>query len=1517
MEKQKRWQFFVIIAVIFLTVYNILPTVFYYTKPLSKPVEKQLADAISVEALARVNSLEKESIEWINSYTKLLRAKPVSIELNENNPQFIHVNFKNAEDAEKFRSRLPTAGSLISFVPAQLSSSLIGEEEGSKKVTVVRQIPVHFDTKKASEYLTFSTKFEKDGSLAPLYQEIIKDRLIQLGFVIAGTSENAQLADAVLHVQEPVRKDEFLFLLAQNLTTSAKVFSESSSLLTRYLASLCQGNFSDKKAFLDDLIASFDGLKDRIRLEKIDLQQQEKNKQAEGGFLEQAQQQRLDFLRSKETLLSSAETLIKNHASKILLAKAPMTYKELEKSITTSFAGDSKQKNIDLGSLNPFIKNIEVDLLNQKINLTLHQDLAKLRASLQQNPAKTFEKDQLEQLIINEIARISRESREELSPFRNDFQIELESLDGSESFLSFNLSALAKTEAKQLQNLILANWNPSHPDLKREVFSVWDYETYKKLPASEQKLGLVIYAPSTLEEAPMQGFRTNSFYVIAKGMGAILQKLGNSQDSPQTKLFLEDFDKLRKLLVNKGYYGYPGNTYPLATSFSKDFIFESEDFYNPILKASREDFSVHGTRKFAVLEFTNLKQRLYTQNQIDNHIHEDLLKWRDEYQTAQVDPAERYKFFIPKPTKNPLISNFLLSAKKYFRGDERKTLQWGLDLSGGKTVQIELRDQNNRKVTNEADLNQGVNELFSRVNKMGVSEVSIRQEGSNITLDFPGAQGLSATELVKASSMHFHVVNEKFGPQNANLADSVTRFLQDVWNEALVTNKKDAESINRIAYNHLYGDSTDLETVEPRSEAAKVLYNSGLRLAIPEESLVSAQFNDAVSKIVVIRGNNFSEWFNQTHPLLIVFNNYALEGSNLENVHASYDPTKGNYLAFQVKSSQVLRDGQKLSPRADLYSWTSAYSKDQIAGSESEQFSRGKGWRMAVVLNGTVINAPTLDSALKDSAMITGSFTHREVNKMEADLKAGSLSFTPQIISEKNVSPELGIKERYQGILATVIALFLVIIAMVGYYRFAGLIASIAVIFNLLIMWATLQNIQATMTLAGIAGIILTLGMAVDANVLVFERIREEFALTGRIASAVSAGYKKAYTAIVDSNLTTIIAALILLRFDSGPIKGFAVTIIIGIVSSMFTALFMTKFFFAGWVQNPKNKTLNMSRWIRSSNFNFLKFGKIAVILSLIITVLGAGVAYKEKNSLLGMDFTGGFALSVELPEKENTNYRQEVETALLAKGLSHQDFQVRELSPNNHVRIFLSKSLDKPGKMFYGLPIETTEETTYSYQNNPRIVWVVDALQKSEISLSDKTLGQIGSNWTNISGQVSDTMRNNALIGLVLALACILVYITIRFEFKYAVAATLGLAHDVIITIATVCILHLFKVPVQIDLNTIAALMTIVGYSLNDTIIVFDRIREDVKFLGRMSFKEVVNHALNVTLSRTIMTSSTTALVLVALVILGGSTVFGFALVMTIGVVYGTLSSLFIATPILVYMHKRSEEKAEITHSK
>ncbi|MDE3045112.1 MAG: protein translocase subunit SecD [Verrucomicrobiota bacterium] len=1447
MEKKKKWQFILILSVIALTVYNVLPTLLYYSKPLKSPITSEQAKECSQAIAHRVQHLEKDSVEWLQSYCQLLGIKPSSIQLNSDTPHLISLSFSKSEEAAKLRKYLPRAGALIEHVPSQLS--VMPVSENPKEVIVQRRLSFSFAGKDPQTFFAFVPKMQ-DGHIAPSYRDLIQDRVDFISKTLTYSAENFLVS------LKKSPHPEYLLSLASSVLDIEKLYSVRPELSQR---------LASRIPAAEELKELFAGLRDEIK----------KAKGKEGISAEDVR-----TLEKKELKLASAEAFLKKHAG-LFVVKENARLK-------------SNPDKVDLSKVNPFFQDMLVELNRDRLLLRFHPDIASL---IQHGPQEA--KQLVERLLIDEIARIAQE--EQVSPSAEGYVISLQSMAGTTGFLTLKLDTIAKALAEKIAYTIRTQWHPHHPDLID--LPIVTADEFENLPIQNRALCLVIATPICDQASLSSHFQSPSLYVLAKGMDRILKTYEETKETQMGDAFSKDFRSLATLLYQYGFIGYPG---AYLGDFPQDFVFEWRNYYQPLLAATREDFHVFGSKRNAVLELSDLEQRILTVNRIETQMQEELLKWKDEFLSAQVslDPSLRYD--VPAPTQSVFWNNVNLSLNKMWRGDERKVLRWGLDLSGGKTVEIELRDQNNQVVAEESNLKQGINELFNRVNKMGVSDVSIRQVGHHIVLDFPGSQAFSASDLVKASSMYFHIVNEKFSSLNPSLSDSVNRFLQEVWNEAIVTHRKDPENIHAIAYRHLYGDIAEGEAPLPQSEAARNLLENGLRLANPKTDAPHRNVDDSLSKVVVFRDQQAHA---QTIPLLIVFYNHALEGAYLENVRSNYDPAKGNYLTFDVQGSALSPQGERISPRNELFAWTSQFSKEKIAGSTRELYSHGRGWRMAVLLNDTVISAPTLESALRDSASITGSFSQREVSQLVADLQAGSLSFTPHILSEKNVSPELGKEDRSKGISATFVALILVIASMIIYYRFAGFVASIAVLFNLLIMWAVLQNLGASLSLAGIAGIILTVGMAVDANVLVFERIKEEFSLHGKIGPAIHAGYEKAFSAIVDSNVTTIIAALILLNFDAGPIKAFAVTMIIGIASSMFTALFMTRFYFSGWMQNPKNKTLSMSNWIDASEIDFLKKAKTSFAIAIAIIVTGSALLYSQRASIFGMDFTGGYALHIELEGNDDLDPMASAQEALLKSGASHQDFQIRQHTPATHLRILFGTSMEQPGKPFYGLPLEITKtNAAHSYEKNPRIDWVVQSLSHAGLKLTPASLKNIESNWTAMSGQMSENMRTNALLGLLIAFISIFIYIAIRFEYKYAIAAILCLLHDVLITLGLMGILYALKVPIQIDLNTIAALMTIIGYSLNDTIIVFDRIREDANLYRMHPLRAIVNRSLNATLSRTAITSGTTLLVLLALLALGGSSIFSFALVMVIGVIFGTLSSWFIACPLMLFFHRKEE---------
>ncbi|NGX31762.1 MAG: hypothetical protein K940chlam8_01143 [Chlamydiae bacterium] len=1446
---KKRWHVLVILLVGILTIYNILPTLFYYSKPLRQEVGKERAFEVVREIQGRFKGMEKENVEWTQAFCKLhgIEAKRIDVRGRE-----IEVEFGNVQDAERFKKYLPRAGAMRQFVANQLS--LIG---GDDKIVRVGQ-KVEGEAKE--NWFWYGKKME-DERYSDEYQNIVFDRTYEVvRQVVKGGMAKHQ---AQLIAQND--KSGVILTLAGDLQRFCELFGKDSDVVRRYFSLFGvegSGALFEKK--FDEQVGRFKRRLGRIKISKAG------KKDASIAYLNR----RIEGL----------------EAAKKIVVDSRGAFKHVDVAIDREEVLEDlyRHRCFYVGDLDVFVKQVDIDWERNKICVSLHEDvLAAFKGAKSEEHLMG-----MQQLVMQHIAYLSKQSGEKLEKNESGFVIHLNQMKGMQSFLAIDLKKVARQQVKEIKNLLMQRWEHGQDVI------VCDQFEYLKLSKEDQEKAIVVFAGLLKEHDEVTDLNKGSIYVCARGLAKKIKEVNGKSEAGA--LLVRDFTRLSHLLRSyDSMLSYPGTLSGLDRSYQDDFFFEIEHFYSTFLKTTREDFKVLGSKELAVLEFTDVEERILAKNRVESQIHEELLKWRDDYNAAQANLDKEERFFMPKPAKSALLSNVLLSVKKYFRGDNRKILRWGLDLSGGKTVQVELIDQDGKVVGKEEDVKQAINELYTRVNRLGVSEVAIHQEGNNIVLDFPGSQNLTARELITGSSMKFHIVNERFSRHNGELWVDIDRFLSEIWNEALVTNQTETRGIQYIAWKHLGGDRNQY----PMTESARVLKEAGLKLAHPDYSQQTVAFDDTMSQVGVLRGDDPMHWGGQMHPLVILFQNYALQGAQLENIRSGYDPTQGNYLSFAVSNSFVERDGVKLNPQENLYAWTSHFAKDKIAGTLLAQYSaQQNGWRMAVVLNDQIISSPGLHEPISASGQINGGFTQREIRTLEADLKAGSLSFKPKILSEMNVSPQLGKQERTKGITATVLALIGVMISMIAVYRFGGVVASIAVLFNLLILWAVYQNLQAAMSLAGIAGVILTIGMAVDANVLVFERIREEFQETGKLAHSVAMGYKKAFSAIVDSNVTTILAALILLQFDSGPIKGFAVAIIIGIGSSMFTALFVTRYFFTHWVKNPKRHTLSMAKLFSKTNFAFLKHAPKILALSCAIIAIGLSLLVKQKNTIFGMDFTGGNALTVSL-EKEGDK-RAFVERALEKQGLDSSEFEVRTLDKESDVRLYFSASLNQPGKIFYELEQHANKEA-----GNPKIKWVLDALQLDGLHIEKASMEQAYQNWTEVSGQLSDTMRNQALLGLCIALLGIMIYITIRFESKYALASIICLIHDVFVTLGVISLLRWFGLGIQIDLNTIAAMMTIIGYSLNDTIVIFDRLREDLG-MRRGTMGQTINHALNATLNRTMMTSITTLVVLVLLVLFGGPTIFSFALVMSIGVVFGTLSSLFLAGPALMLFEKRLTKK-------
>ncbi|MGB2600508.1 MAG: protein translocase subunit SecD [Candidatus Omnitrophota bacterium] len=522
---------------------------------------------------------------------------------------------------------------------------------------------------------------------------------------------------------------------------------------------------------------------------------------------------------------------------------------------------------------------------------------------------------------------------------------------------------------------------------------------------------------------------------------------------------------------------------------------------------------------------------------------------------------------------------------------------------------------------------------------------------------------------------------------------------------------------------------------------------------------------------------------------------------------------------------------------------------------------RNVGKRLAIVLDNEVQTAPVIRERIPSGrAQITGNFSLEESKDIALILRAGALPAPVNIIEERSVGPALGKDSVQKGIQAIVIGGICVLAFMAIYYLFAGLIADFALILNIFIITGALSYFGATLTLPGIAGLVLTIGMAVDANVLIFERIREESRLGKSLRAAIHAGYDKAFWTILDANVTTLITALILFQFGTGPIRGFATTLSIGILASMFTALVVTRLILDIITVNRPNMTkLPMLQFFSQPNIPFVKIRKIMYIVSVMVIAIGMFFFVQKGSKNLGVDFTGG----------------------------TLQQFKFQEVVPIQDVRAVLSNTgLGESAIQQFG---EGKEIIVRSFSG--KTDKIITGLREKFGAGSFEVMRV-----ETVGPAVGEDLREAAIKALIFAMVGICLYISFRFEFRFAITAIIALIHDVLVTLGMLALTGR-----EVSLPVIAALLTIVGYSINDTIVLFDRIREDRKFMRKASPEEIINTSINQTLSRTVLTSLTTLLVVLALFIFGGKVINDFSFVLLVGVLVGTYSSIFIASPLLI----------------
>lgn len=835
---------------------------------------------------------------------------------------------------------------------------------------------------------------------------------------------------------------------------------------------------------------------------------------------------------------------------------------------------------------------------------------------------------------------------------------------------------------------------------------------------------------------------------------------------------------------------------------------------------------------------------------------------------------------------------------------------------------ISLRSTNNEVVSvlrSEIDgaISNSFNVLRSRIDRFGVVQPNIQRDNNNVGRILIELPGVKEPERVR-----------KLLQGSANLEFWETFELTEI-----VNNLMEADRV--LATLQAPVDTLKSNVVEDKTEVAQESPKT------EQDSLIAALKKDKESSVDTLK---LQEQFKKEHPLLAVLQIPGIETGQFSRgpivgfAHYkdtarinSYFATRGVKellpanlgLRWSVKAINEKGDIYQLiaiktnrdnraplggdavtDARAD-FSQTSAYANVSMSmNSEGAKIwarltKENIGKSIAIALDGYIYSIPTVNTEISGGqSQITGNFTVEEAKDLANTLKSGKMPAPARIVQEDIVGPSLGQEAINRGLISFVIAFVLVLLYMIFYYGLIpGLIADMALFANVFFLFGILASFSAVLTLPGIAGIVLTLGMAVDANVLIYERIREELRAGKSMKRAIDDGFKGAISAIIDANVTTLITGIVLSVFGTGPIKGFANTLIIGIITSFISAVFLTRLMLDTYANSKKAKELPFTTkttqsWFQNAKLNFLGGRKIAYIISTALILISI-LSFATRGFSLGIDFSGGRNYVVRFDESVKT---QDVRD-MLAGAFDGTTVQVITIGSDNQVRISTKFKIDDNSETI-------DDEMELRLYNGLKPVLKDASLEEfkdQHIQSSQK-----------VGPTIADDIKRAAIWAVLIAIIAIGLYILVRFRnISYSLGAIIGLVHDTVITLGVFSLLYsIMPFSMEIDQAFIAAILTVVGYSVNDTVIIFDRIREFIGLYPKRDRKSVINDAINAMLSRTFSTSMSTILVLLIIFMFGGETIRGFIFAMLFGIVIGTYSSIFIAAPVSYEFFKRKAKK-------
>lgn len=788
--------------------------------------------------------------------------------------------------------------------------------------------------------------------------------------------------------------------------------------------------------------------------------------------------------------------------------------------------------------------------------------------------------------------------------------------------------------------------------------------------------------------------------------------------------------------------------------------------------------------------------------------------------------------------------------------------------------------------------------LRERIDGFGVTQPNIQREGNSgrILVELPGARDISRAQdlLSSTAQLEFWETYEPSNPNMGNFLVAANEQLKSLVKTDVEEVVEEEVSKPESEIDSLLSDISDdaLDLTGQVNPLLSLLQGSGSGYAI-----ASVAIKDTAKVGEYLRMREIRRLL----PADIQFVKFAWERPSADVEVVDLYALKSNRDNAPRMSGDVVSDARddfdQIGRPAITMSMNTRGAKEWQKLTSDANIN---GTGIAVVLDNKVYTAPgcsVVGGISGGRTEITGNFTVTETKDIANVLRAGKLPAKAEIIQSEIVGPSLGQEAVDSGFMSFMIAMAFVLLWMIFYYGKAGIFADIALILNIVLIFGVLTSLNAVLTLPGIAGIVLTIGMSVDANVLIFERIKEELAKGKGMSLAISDGFSNALSSILDANITTGLTALILFIFGSGPIKGFATTLLIGILTSLFTAIFITRLL-VDWYISKKGRKLDFSTAMtknifKNTKINFLGKRKIAYVISAIL--IGVGVFSLLTQSLQqGVDFIGGRSYQVRFEHAVSPSEIASELNTVFGSGTN-----VKTFGDANQIKITTPYKVDVEG-------IEVDNEIQDKlYTSLQKYLPDGTSFEDFTVGASEKSIGILQS--TKVGPTIADDIKKNAVWAIFGSLFVVFLYILLRFrKWQFSLGAVVAVFHDVLIVLGIFSIAgKLMPFNMEVDQAFIAAILTVIGYSLNDTVVVFDRIREIVGLKGWKD-GEHINEALNSTISRTLNTSLTTLVVLLAIFIFGGESLRGFMFAMIIGIIVGTYSSLFIATPVMFDTMKR-----------